>query len=48
MSHVVSNANPMLLTVFTKSTFVKAQNPWFVSEKYDGWRMVYDHDRRAF
>lgn len=43
-----SHTNPMLLTVFNSSIFNGATQPWYVSEKYDGWRMLYNHTTRKF
>ncbi len=33
--------SPMLLTPFGEAVFHRAKNGWYVSEKYDGWRMMY-------
>ena len=35
---------PMLLSKFSKSVFA-SKSKWYVSEKYDGWRMIYTNGK---
>jgi DNA ligase-1 len=36
--------SPMLLSKFSKGVF-ESNRKWFVSEKYDGWRMIYQNGK---
>ena len=41
---MASFLKPMLLTKFSKSTFLSYPN-WYVSEKFDGWRLLYQNGK---